>query len=267
MQRVLKRLILCCALLLPADSHAHASFKEQEPDYTTDSIVTGSDDYYDDAEEQEEEAPRTVIYNRQTPSEARWLEASADDAYSYRTTRENVQPPPEPRRKTPAWVKVIIRCLSFFGTTAGKIILWSLLVLIVGYIVYRIIAGDGGLFSRRDVSPAAAAPEALSTESLLDISWEIRMREALAAGEHRLAIRYGYLHLLQQLQLRELIQFRPEKTNIAYYRELGEVWRPEFRNLTRIYEFAWYGNFLPDAAAMSAYPANLETFLQRIPRS
>ncbi len=264
MQRELKRILLCCALLLSCCSPVQASPQE---DYSADSVVTGSEDYYDDAEDSETEAPRQVIYNRQSPSEARWLEAVSDDAYSYRTTRESIPTPPEPPRETPAWIRLLVRFFSFFASTPGKIILWSALVLIVGYIVYRVVVGDGGLFSRRDLSPTPAAPGELSPETLLDTGWEAQMREALAAGDHRLAIRFGYLHLLQQLQLRGLIDFRADKTNIAYYRELGEAWRPEFRTITRVYEFAWYGNVLPDEATLSRYPADLETFLQRIPRS
>jgi hypothetical protein len=279
MQKKLKRILLC-TLLLAGSGFVRAADQEPDTSYTEsidvyDSLTesganTNTGSGYESDEEYEEEArpPRVVIYNTQTPSEARWLEATSDDAYSYRTIREYVPRPAPPPRPEPAWVRFLTAVFLFFSSTAGKVILWSLLVLIVGYIAYRIIAGDGGLFGKRDLKPETAVdPGELSEEGLMELNWEARMREALAAGNERQAVRFGYLHLLQQLQARQLIQFRPDKTNIAYYRELGEGFRPGFRSLTRVYEFAWYGNFLPDATGMTDYVKQLEHFLQSAPRT
>lgn len=279
MQRKLKRLILCCALLLACSGYAGARLQEPDSAFSETGIAYDSLSEYDEeasdtayAEDAYEEdlPPREIVYNKQTPTEARWLEASSDDAYTYRTKLEYVQRPQPPPKPDPAWLRWLMAFFAFFATTAGKIVLWSLLVLLVGFIIYRIIVGSGGgLFGRRDVKAGAdtdAEQSALSEEGLMELNWAARMREALSAGNQREAIRFGYLHLLQQLHAQELIRFRQDKTNIAYYRELNETLRPGFREITRTYEFAWYGGYLPDAAGIETYLSKLEQFLQSLPK-
>lgn len=266
----LKQSLRCCALLLLlcCGSSAQASFQEPDSVYTApDSASVSYHSEYTESEAMAPEPPRVVIYNRQAPSEARWLEATSDDAYTYRTKQEYVKRDAPPPQEPPGWLTWLGYFFAFLSTTAGKVILFSLLALLIAFIVYRIIASERGLFAGRDLKPATAAADALSEEGLMELNWEARMREALAAGDQRQAIRFGYLHLLQQLQLRRLISFRPDKTNIAYYRELGEEFRPGFRNLTRIYEFAWYGAFLPDAAGLAAYVNNIDQYLQHAPKA
>ncbi len=272
MRSELKRIVLCCTLLLCCAGRAGASF--QDPDTTfsesgpreaTDQVEAAADTTYATEDDADNYPPWPVVYNRQLPSEARWLQATSNDEYNYRTKHEFVERQ-EPLREDPAWIRALGLFFAFFLTTPGKIILWSLLFVLVAYIVYRVIAGEGRLFSRRDLKAEVVDDSSeLSEEGLMELNWAARMREALAAGEQRQAIRFGYLHVLQQLQGRDLIRFRPDKTNIAYYRELGERYRPGFRNLTRVYEFAWYGGFVPDAGGMSAYLDNLEQFLRSIP--
>jgi hypothetical protein len=265
MQRRLKRIVLCCALLLCCAGYSRASFQDPDPLNT---LEETSDTAYTDEEYEEPVTQRPVIYSNQRPTEARWLEVTSDDAYSYRTRREFVKRPPAPPRKESALARALEAFFMFLLTTPGKILLWSLLILISGYIVYRLVLGESGLFSRRDIRPEAAVESGeLSEEGLMERNWEARMREALEAGDQRSAIRFGYLHVLQQLQGRELIRFSPEKTNISYYRELAEAYRPGFRNLTRVYEFAWYGGYLPEAGGMEDYLKNLEQFLRSIPRT
>jgi hypothetical protein len=56
------------------------------------------------------------------------------------------------------------------------------------------------------------------------------------------------------LQERSLIVYRPDKTNIQYYRELTDSpFRQPFRDLSRQYEYAWYGNYLPSKAVLDYY--------------
>lgn len=277
MRKKLKVLLLLAALTLLNGAGLHAFPQERD----TARISSGSaetiqeeeheaenDDAYAEDDAEQEPQQRVVRYNSQTPSDARWLELVSDDDYNYRTTKEYVpQPEVKRERREPVILRWLQLLMFFFSSNAGQVILWIALVLIVGYIVFRIIAGEGGLFGRRDVKavPATGADE-LSEEGLMELDWQARMNEALTKGERRQAIRFGYLHILQQLQFRELIRFRLDKTNISYYRELPEDLRPGFRELTRNYEFAWYGNFVPDDAGLQDYLNHREQFLQRVNR-
>lgn len=69
---------------------------------------------------------------------------------------------------------------------------------------------------------------------------------ALAVSEenYRLATRYQYVLLLQQLSNKELIVWEQQKTNEDYIQEVNtKNIHTEFEEITRFYDFVWYGNF------------------------
>ncbi len=69
---------------------------------------------------------------------------------------------------------------------------------------------------------------------------------ALAINEenYRLAIRYQYLLVLQQLSEKEIIIWEQQKTNEDYNKEVHHKnIHTEFEEITRFYDFVWYGNF------------------------
>ncbi|MCB9282586.1 MAG: DUF4129 domain-containing protein [Lewinellaceae bacterium] len=70
------------------------------------------------------------------------------------------------------------------------------------------------------------------------------IRRALQAGDYRMAVRLHYLSLIQGLTRRGWIEWKREKTNGDYLREIQE--RPvfgQFRELTGIFERVWYGDY------------------------
>jgi hypothetical protein len=67
---------------------------------------------------------------------------------------------------------------------------------------------------------------------------------AIAEENYRLATRYQYVLLLQQLSNKEIIVWEPQKTNEDYIKEVQrENIHTEFEEITRFYDFVWYGNF------------------------
>lgn len=80
--------------------------------------------------------------------------------------------------------------------------------------------------------------------------------EALAAkGDHRGAIRKGYIALLCELSDRRLIGLARHKTNRDYLRDLrreAEIHR-RMQGLTGIFERAWYGSGGADGSAWTAF--------------
>ncbi len=82
-----------------------------------------------------------------------------------------------------------------------------------------------------------------AAENIHEVDFATRLAEAEAAGNLRLAVRLGYLQLLKALSDRGLILWQPDKTNHAYLAELplnGPL-RNDFREITRQFEFVWYG--------------------------
>lgn len=70
------------------------------------------------------------------------------------------------------------------------------------------------------------------------------IEEAVSRGNFRLAVRYHYLLVLQQLSEGGHITYEFSKTNEEYLKEIDlETLRNQFGQITRIYDFIWYGSF------------------------
>lgn len=76
---------------------------------------------------------------------------------------------------------------------------------------------------------------------------QLLIQKALTDKDYRLAIRYSYLHSLQLMSEKELIDWQIQKTNHDY---LAEIKKPALQNsfskITRIYDYTWYGDFAID---------------------
>lgn len=70
------------------------------------------------------------------------------------------------------------------------------------------------------------------------------IKKAVAEGNYRLAIRYHYLDTLRKMDEQGIIEYSFDKTNQDYSGELkSEALRHQFKRITRIYEYSWYGDF------------------------
>ena len=144
-------------------------------------------------------------------------------------------------------------------------ILWSsLAVLMLAWLVTRLLRADGsGLFRRRDTDPDA--PEGailLDTEDIEGVDLDALLERALAAQHYRDAARFLYLLALQALTARGLIDWQKNKTNREYLRELRRTSRSDldrpFADVTRLFEWIWYGEATVDAARFAAVRARFE---------
>lgn len=130
-------------------------------------------------------------------------------------------------------------------------VLYAALAAAVVFVVLKLLQVElSAAFGR---APRRTDPLAYDTapENIHELDFAARLAEAEASGNYRLALRLGYLQLLKQLSDQELIAWQPDKTNQAYLRELGSArppLRPPFTELTRQFEYVWYGEF-PLAAA------------------
>jgi len=74
------------------------------------------------------------------------------------------------------------------------------------------------------------------------------IQEAVNQNNYRLAIRYYYLLSLKHLTESDSISWKPQKTNEDYINEISiDHLKIEFKNITRIYDYVWYGEFNIDA--------------------
>lgn len=78
---------------------------------------------------------------------------------------------------------------------------------------------------------------------LLGANLDKALSEAMKVPDYRMAIRLNYLQVLQALAKKKMINWRIDKTNEKYIRELEEaVLQSRLTGLTVIFEKIWYGN-------------------------
>lgn len=82
------------------------------------------------------------------------------------------------------------------------------------------------------------------TEDINKIDFDKLIDEAIAAKNFRRAVRLYFLKTLKLLSDKNLIEWKPEKTNYDFYMELKEDrFKNDFRNVSILYDYVWYGDF------------------------
>lgn len=141
-----------------------------------------------------------------------------------------------------------------------KWMLYIFLALVIIFIIYQVmVVNDFFIFSRtgKKKSIGMEGDEHYTADDL-----EMKLREAIAANQYRPAIRFMYLKTLRSLSERGLIQLHAKSTNREYIHQMEK--HPEandFRKLTRIYEFVWYGEFQPSAYQFEIIRDNFKSFI------
>lgn len=75
------------------------------------------------------------------------------------------------------------------------------------------------------------------------------INEAITNYNYRLAIRYSYLLALKELSEHKIIIWEQDKTNADYINEIeNESIQLNFKQVTKIYDYVWYGSFTVDAS-------------------
>lgn len=147
------------------------------------------------------------------------------------------------------------------STTAdGRAVALTVLAVVgLAWVVARLLRaeGSGGLFVRS--GPAAPGVSLLDVDDIAEVDLGTRLREALAAGDHREAVRVRYLAVLQALDAARALAWRRDKTNREYLAEVARA-APDladpFRQATRVFDAVWYGE-RPVSAARYARLAPL----------
>ncbi|HEY0096833.1 MAG TPA: DUF4129 domain-containing protein, partial [Archangium sp.] len=96
--------------------------------------------------------------------------------------------------------------------------------------------------STQDASTLAADP--MNALARPPEGWAHLADELAARGEYREAVRSLYLALLSRLHREGVIHYDTALSNWDYLRQFRSrrEWVPSFRELTRRFDFAWYGN-------------------------
>jgi hypothetical protein len=134
---------------------------------------------------------------------------------------------------------------------------YTLLVIIFLFLVYRLFGGrfQGFLAGREGREPGISQLEYRVQAERLDADIEKEIRE----GKLRNAIRLMYIQLILDLEEKNLLRIRKEKTGRDYLDELKDhPVQPLFRDINRAFEYTWYGEFEPDREGFDIIRQNFE---------
>ncbi len=127
-----------------------------------------------------------------------------------------------------------------FGSAFFQFFLWFIAAAALFFILYKLFLSKG-LFRKNDkeVNNVQELPD----EELLQLgNYDKLIQEAMEASDYRLATRYLFLQTLKQLADKEIIFYAADKTNSEYLLQIPENLKPGFRNITRHYDYIWYGH-------------------------
>jgi len=200
-------------------------------------------------------------------SDSNWRRLTDEKAFYYKNEREYKQgqepEETEPRDMRESWWAKMIQ----FFEGNGKVLIYMVLLAAAGFILYYVVLSKNmsSIFGRGKKQVGGGEPAAENPENIADTDWSRLMQEAAQEGNYRSAIRYSYLMLLQLLQEQQLIKYRIDKTNYEYYHELNDSpYKASFKQLSRQYEYAWYGRFPIEEPAYQQYIQELNQLKRQL---
>jgi hypothetical protein len=146
---------------------------------------------------------------------------------------------------------------------------WAIYIfcgLVILYVILKLTKTNvRGLFFGQAQGGRIAFSE--TQENIHELNFEKLITEAIAAQQYAKAIRLFYLKTLKQLTDRKLIDWRINKTNYDYVRELGtKDLAPSFRNLTFLFEYIYYGDFPITQADFEQAQSAFKNFEEQLKR-
>ncbi|WP_179336215.1 DUF4129 domain-containing protein [Winogradskyella costae] len=184
-----------------------------------------------------------------------------DDLKSYKANEEFNYSEAEPEEnfldKAYRWLQNIIRKFweAIFGVgTASGFLYFAFKILpylLLGFLVFLLVRFFLKVNSNNLITKTKKQGSILFSEEEQIIKNEdipALINDAINQKNFRLAIRYYYLLSLKYLTESESILWQPQKTNEDYINEIDkDHLKVEFKNITRIYDYVWYGEFNVDA--------------------
>jgi hypothetical protein len=184
-----------------------------------------------------------------------------DRAYSY---EEGAVPTSNPLDK---WVEWLMRKINNFFASKSYDNFWQYIIMaitaaLVLYLLYKAKVLDYVFPSR---NTADTLDYVVGQENIHEINFEQAIGSALEQGDFRLAIRLQYLKILKLLTVKELIHWKPNLTNQSYVQELEKTsHHSDFTEITRYFEFAWYGDFEVSEDGFKEMKAFSDSFVRKV---
>jgi hypothetical protein len=187
--------------------------------------------------------------------EKKWKEIVGSTNYE----EDPVKKEPEKQRSSGApWFS-----LPGISPALLKAISFAVVFALFAFILYYVSRNASFGASKKKIKPAdIAAP----VENIDELDIEGLLRDALASGDLRLAVRVHYLLLLKKLNEVGLIAWKKDKTNRDYLSELygRNACYDDVRELTLAYELVWYGERSVSSDSFQKLNGEFESVNRRI---
>jgi hypothetical protein len=148
---------------------------------------------------------------------------------------------------TPAWLKISV----------WVVVIGTFLAALIWYLASSNIL----IFAKTQKQIISDREDGEIPENIFSINYQREIERAITAPNYRLAIRLMFLRLLRNLSNKNVIQYKPGRTNFEYLSQLSSTrYYNDFFRLTRNYEYAWYGKFDVTADAFAIIKNDFENF-------
>jgi len=136
----------------------------------------------------------------------------------------------------------------------GSVLLWALYKIIISNNLFLFQSKNKKL--REEI----VEDEIQMEESTLDQ----KIAQMIAEKNYRPAVRYLYIKVLQQLNEKGWIKYHAQATNYDYINQMSQnKWSTDFRFLTTVYEYVWYGEFEITDEQFSIVHSRFNNFLNQ----
>lgn len=158
----------------------------------------------------------------------------------------------------------------YFPVGGGSIILKFFLILlaIIGLVfLLRALIGSELQTKNTKLNQRTSTSIDLANieENLETTDPEQFIQQAISAGKYTLAVRLYYLSVLRTLAAQKIIKWKKDKTNLDYLRETkASSYYQTFREVTSIFERAWYGNRELDEQRFQQIAPKFQAIIQEI---
>jgi hypothetical protein len=118
-------------------------------------------------------------------------------------------------------------------------------IVLIAFLILKFVSEGNvlGKSSKKIYAPSVHIDLEKIEENLQDAELDPFIKQAITQKQFNLAIRLYYLAIVKELSLMNAIEWKKDKTNRAYIREMrkNELFEP-FRHITSIFERVWYGD-------------------------
>jgi len=144
-------------------------------------------------------------------------------------------------------------------TTVLEYLLISIAVAGILFLIFKVAGIDVFNLIKGTSKSIVAYDE--SIEDIHAIDLDIEIEKATNQQNYRFAVRLLYLRLLKQLSDAGLIHWEINKTNSVYITELTNIeQRDSFTQITRQFEYIWYGGLIIDVRVFERIKALFTNF-------